>query len=203
MRNIEIGMPVGSAKSQRKHIEHELIAIEHFFYYNQELFRYYRSGSTERDREYFLRNSNSDFTVDAHFLLINKDFTTLYSTKVGAIIASERLKNYLNTMLAQIDHPEQTLSMKDFRPLRWTDSKTNLIELIYALNASGCFNNGKAELREITEYFQTTFAVELGNTSRTFQEILRRKTGQTNFIDLLKNKLQQYIDKIDQRYFSK
>jgi len=41
--------------------------------------------------------------------------------------------------------------------------------------------------------------IELENTSRTFQEILFRKTGYTNFLDKLKAKLLECIEKIEER----
>jgi hypothetical protein len=81
--------------------------------------------------------------------------------------------------------------------MTWTDSKTSLIELAYALHATGSFNNGKAGLKQVTDYLQTPFHVDLGNTSRTFQEILARKRGYTNFLDRLRYRLLQRIESSD------
>jgi hypothetical protein len=84
--------------------------------------------------------------------------------------------------------------------LKWTDSKTGLIELMYALRQKGCFNHGQAEIKEIAEFFEQTLDIDLGNYYRTFQEIRIRKSGRTNFLDQLKTVLIQYMDDVDLNY---
>ena len=84
--------------------------------------------------------------------------------------------------------------------VQWTHSKTDLIELIYALHASGAFNKGKATIREITLFFEEAFSLKLGNTSMTFQEILRRKDS-TAFLEKLKDKLELHITRLDEKNF--
>lgn len=73
--------------------------------------------------------------------------------------------------------------------LYWTESKTALIELVYALHAQGAVDNGKADIKDIAAVFEHLFGVELGDYYRTFLEIRVRKTGRTKFIDSLRNSL--------------
>jgi hypothetical protein len=82
--------------------------------------------------------------------------------------------------------------------LIWTLSKTDLIELIYALHSSGAFNKGTATIAQITRFFEHVLQIQLGNTSMVFQEILRRKDS-TAFVDRLKKKLEEHIERIDER----
>ena len=82
--------------------------------------------------------------------------------------------------------------------LQWTASKTSLIELIYALYAAGVFNKGKSTIKDITVFFENVLAIQLGNTSLRFQEILRRKES-TAFLTELKHKLELYIERIDEK----
>jgi hypothetical protein len=84
--------------------------------------------------------------------------------------------------------------------LRWTDAKQGLIELIYALKEKGAFNDGKADLYKITGYFEEVFSIKLGNISSNFQKVLSRKTGYTNYIDKLKDKLLGRIDDIEDKH---
>jgi hypothetical protein len=47
--------------------------------------------------------------------------------------------------------------------LTWTGNKTDLIELIYALDMEGSFNDGKVPLTQIAAYFERVFNIDLGN----------------------------------------
>jgi len=88
----------------------------------------------------------------------------------------------------------------DYEPpiLNWTLSKTDLIELVYALHSGGAFNKGTASIAEIARFFEHVLHIQLGNTSMTFQEILRRKDS-TAFLERLKEKLEEHINRIDEK----
>ena len=91
---------------------------------------------------------------------------------------------------------EETQQAVSREKLVWTFPKIALIELIYAFKAAGTFNNGSADLKRIIRYFERIFSVDLGNYSRSYQEIVTRKTGFTIFLDLLKEKMRIGIDRI-------
>lgn len=82
--------------------------------------------------------------------------------------------------------------------LNWTLSKTDLIELVYALHSGGAFNKGTATIADIARFFEQVLHIQLGNTSMTFQEILRRKDS-TAFLERLKEKLNEHITNIEER----
>ena len=69
--------------------------------------------------------------------------------------------------------------------LKWTAKKTDLIELLYALAAAGCFNFGKASLNLIATNFEKVFNCDLSHFSRDFNE-MRIRNDKTPFIDKLK-----------------
>ena len=73
--------------------------------------------------------------------------------------------------------------------LFWTDNKTDLIELIYALHSSGAINSGTVDIKELASSFEQMFNIELGDYYRTFLEIKSRKINQTKFIDKIKDSL--------------
>ena len=58
----------------------------------------------------------------------------------------------------------------------------------------------KAQLpsQKIARFFEQVLHIQLGNTSMTFQEILRRKES-TAFLERLKEKLDDHIERIDER----
>ena len=81
--------------------------------------------------------------------------------------------------------PEKLLNSN----LNWTGSKTNLIELVYALQSSGSINSGTADIKEIALMLERVFNIDLGNYYQTFTEIRSRKSNPTKFIDNLKESL--------------
>jgi hypothetical protein len=77
--------------------------------------------------------------------------------------------------------------------LQWTAKKTDLIELLYALGAAGCFNSGNISLNQIAAYFEEMFNTDLSHFPRDFYE-MRIRLDQTPFIDKLKKLLKQRMD---------
>jgi hypothetical protein len=74
--------------------------------------------------------------------------------------------------------------------LKWTAKKTDLIELLYALEAAGCFNSGRASLNQIAVYFENVFNTDLSHFPRDFYE-MRIRLDQMPFIDKLRSLLKQ------------
>lgn len=81
--------------------------------------------------------------------------------------------------------------------ISWTGSKVGLVELIYALHAEGVFNNGQASIKDITQLFETTFAIELVNAPGTFFEIRERKSDPVRFIDGLRSGLLKRMEELE------
>lgn len=100
------------------------------------------------------------------------------------------VKEHLITLLQKLDADvTDTLSS-----LKWTGTKSALIELIYALQSVDAVNNGKADIKQIADSFEHLFNISLGNYYRQFQEIRLRKNGKTNFLDDMREKLIQRLD---------
>lgn len=83
--------------------------------------------------------------------------------------------------------------------LQWTAPKTALIELIYGLQAAGACNNGAADIKQITSFFESVFGLELGNVYNVFQEMRLRKKNRTVFLDNLRDRVVQRMDEADER----
>ena len=83
-------------------------------------------------------------------------------------------------------------------PLKWTDNKNALIELIYGLHTQGVFNNGKTEIKDIAKYFEKMFGIELGDYYRSYLELRTRKISKTKFIDTLRDNLNQRMCALDE-----
>lgn len=193
--NIESDRPMGSKKVRRRYFHNELRRIDNYFYHNLELYKYYRSGKTHLDKEFFTRGQAfKENMIDIVTPIIDREFCTLYSVKIAILIAFEQVKEYLQNSMLEIATPASPSFPIQTEPVTWTDSKTGLIELAYALQAAGSLNNGKATLKQTMDFLQSAFHIELGNASRTFQTILTRKKGDTAFLDRLKKALLKRIE---------
>lgn len=81
----------------------------------------------------------------------------------------------------------------------WTSSKTSLIELIYALYSQGVFDNGNKDIKQIAEYFEKVFNINLGDFYHTYMELKSRKINRTKFIDTLRESLMRKMEEQDER----
>ena len=88
--------------------------------------------------------------------------------------------------------------MKKPSNLFWTGSKTELIELIYALQSSGAINSGTANIKELASLFEQVFNIDLGNYYHTFIEIRARKCSKTKFLDALIEVLRKRLEESDE-----
>lgn len=69
---------------------------------------------------------------------------------------------------------------KATKNLKWTCSKVALIELIYARHYQGVFDNGNYDIREVAQYFESAFGIDLGNFYQTYLELRNRKMNRLN-----------------------
>lgn len=109
-----------------------------------DFYRYHRSGRTDKDNEYYMLGKiNYHNGLSSIVFEIDSTFSTYYDYKVAKIIANELLYHYLLSK-ADADHNNhQSLqNSESAKDLLWTDSKNSLIELIYALHASGAIYHG-------------------------------------------------------------
>jgi hypothetical protein len=195
--NIESKRPNGSDKSQRKYLLNELDKLENFFSENLEFYQYVRNNMTYLDDKYFVRGKlDIRLFMDTFIYDADPDFSTSHDYKVSKIIANDLLNIYLNTELAVMERKDYT-SNKNFiiskGKYTWTDSKSALTEFVYAVHASKCINNGNIEIKEIADFLQSLFRIDLGDYYRDYLQIKNRQ-NQTKFIDSLKAALIQRIN---------
>ncbi|WP_431217556.1 RteC domain-containing protein [Puia sp. P3] len=121
------------------------------------------------------------------------------SGTVAWLLSLDLMQDYLLRAEEELTRPHDP-KQRNIAKLTWTDSKSALIELAYAIQSAGSLNDRKASLREIIEGLQAAFNIDLGHYPRVFQEILSRKTGYTTYIDRLREKLLLRIKIIEEKY---
>lgn len=202
--NIESRRPLGSFDVQINYIQYELEKLTFFFNSHLEFYQYYRMNSSYLDDKYFIRGKEDiHLYQDSLMFYVDPDFSTSHDYMVAQIIANDRLEVYFNKELELLSIKDTTYSwsqqignINNNSLHQWTDSKTALIELIYALYSIGSINNGRCEIKELTAFFEQIFNVRLTDIYRTFLEIKGRSVP-TKYIDNLKAAL---IRKMEEDY---
>lgn len=92
--------------------------------------------------------------------------------------------------------PKQSRANK---AIKWTKSKTDLVELAYAAIANESFNNGNIEVKELINYFSEAFEVPMDNYYETYVQIRRRKGSRTSFLDDMIKNLIVKMDETDNK----
>ncbi|WP_313608309.1 RteC domain-containing protein, partial [Dysgonomonas sp.] len=109
---------------------------------------------------------------------------------------------YINNKLLHIGNVESNIQETPNFPktrLTWTAKKAELVEQIYAWDSAGCFNNGNTNIKELAEYIETVFNINLGDFYHTFLEIRERKGSRTLFLDKLIKLLEERMDGLDNK----
>ncbi|HQD11053.1 MAG TPA: RteC domain-containing protein [Flavihumibacter sp.] len=138
--------------------------------------------------------------LDTFYFETDHRFCTSHDYKVAKIIANDLIQVYIEDLLASLDTKEASItSVTPSLKLHWSENKTSLIELIYALYSQNVFDNGKADIKTIAAYFENVFNIELGDYYRTYLELRTRKTSRTKFIDILKVSLEKRMDEVEDK----
>jgi len=197
--NILSKRPPGNGETLLNYYERNLKDITCFFNANLEFYQYCRLNSKYNDALYFVRQKKGLLHL-TDFNMFNFDlgFSSSHDHLVAQIMANDHLeaflKNEIDSILnkSQFPHVEH-MGNSNKQVLQWTDSKLALTELIYALHATGCLNNGNCDIRELTAIFEQTFNIQINDIYRGFQDVKSRNTP-IKFIDSLKASLQKKID---------
>lgn len=199
--NIEINRPLGPQKTIHKYYKAELLKLKVFFDENQEFYRYYRTGNNCLDNKYFIRAKyDLKLMLDSFYFHADHRFATSHDYRVARILANDEIKVFLEEQISKLGR--KIIKTHSPSPLpkgpKWTASKVELIELIYALHTEGVFNNGATGLKEVTTFFESALHIDLGQFNRVFLEIRNRKSDRTKFLNTLKNKLIIRMDDADE-----
>ncbi|AFL82954.1 RteC protein [Belliella baltica DSM 15883] len=197
---IETTCPVSNGKMYYNYFSGQLANLkreytEHLC--NSDFYRYYRSGRTDRDDTYFKRgNINYHDGLNSIVFEIDPEFSTFFDYKTARIISNELLYTYLLTKINPDENPDVILQKPESsKDIFWTDTKNAIIELIYALYASGVISHGKIGIRKISLMFQILFRIPLGDLHHAFHRMKTRSGSRTSFLDQLKFSLEEYMDK--------
>ncbi|WP_457617578.1 RteC domain-containing protein [Lutibacter sp.] len=192
--------PTVDNNKQRNFIKNKLHKIDVEKAKNLDFIKYYRLNENKLDYIYFLRGNNQlDLFFNSNYHLEDPEFSTSHDHLVSQIITQDLLTKFYAKQLNTLTINESNVIVEEVKPtilrdLSWTASKTDLVELIYALNSSGAIKNGQAEIKKLSKICKELFDIDLGNIYKTFSEIKLREKDSTKFLDHLKLSLTKKIN---------
>lgn len=178
-------------KMHRKFLMGRLKKLELYFKENAEFYDYNLRGLTHLDREYFTRQQSIyKMHYDSLAAIADTHFSTSYDMVLAKIIGYNRTITFLQQELQNDNYLSgNNRKLPKSQNLNWTGSKADLVELIYALQASGMVNNGSVAIKELALGIEHLFSIDLGDYYRIFLEIRSRKSNPSKLLDTLKTSL--------------
>lgn len=169
-----------------------LARLHRFTEYNLDFYKYYRGNLTYYDSLYFLRGKlDLKLVASSTASQFDSKFATNHDFTVAKIMANDMLQLFLTEQIEKVKG-HAIIPQNSIPGIPWTETKTALIELIYALHFSGSIANGEMEIKEIVQIFEKMFEVELGDVYRTFTDI-KLRTNPTKYLDSLKSCLTERL----------
>ena len=174
--NLEASLPP-SKKNKRKHYEELLSRIHQYVLSNKEFYQYYRSRTTIKDEDFFVRRSYKDIVRD-DCCLINFDskLCTSHDFNVATIIANDMFTSHLENKLDELDGNFTTKYIPTNNKITWTGTKIEITELIYGLYYKKMLNGGNIDIKEIARGFSIAFNIDIDEKTlyRCLQDIKKR-----------------------------
>lgn len=193
---IEASKPYADPQALQSYYENERSNLLYFYNEQREFISYYRRKSTYLDKKYFVRfKFDFKLKLSPELYSYDEEFSTSHDYMVSQILANDLLDHYLSNKINSKEVRENSIA--HIRNLEWTAPKVALIELLYALHQTKCFNGGHSDLAEIFRWAENSLHINLGNYHKTLGEIRLRKTERTKFLSLLQKNLDQYLDNLD------
>lgn len=193
---IEASKPYADPHALKLYYENERSNLLYFYNEQKEFISYYRRKSTYLDKKYFVRfKFDFKLKLSPELYSYDEEFSTSHDHIVSQILANDLLDHYLTSKINAGQSEEKSISQ--IKNLEWTAPKVALIELLYALHQTRCFNGGHSDLAELFRWAENSLHINLGNYHKILGEIRLRKTDRTKFLLLLRNNLERYLDDMD------
>tara|TARA_R100000789_G_scaffold93505_1_gene92710 strand:+ start:56 stop:898 length:843 start_codon:yes stop_codon:yes gene_type:complete len=193
----QISKPNTINSLSKNYLKNQLKKLESKKRKNLTFYKYYKQDNRFLDHVYFLReNKQLDlFSADLS-IHIDSEFYTSHDTLAAEVITYDLLTNFYKTEINKLKEvaSSKTKNIKSKSPLSWTASKTDLIELIYALKISGAVNTGHINTKELVTIFSSLFNIDVSNYYKTYSEIKNRNTERSKFLNRL---LQDFEAKLE------
>ncbi|RWU08158.1 RteC domain-containing protein [Pedobacter chitinilyticus] len=192
--------PIGDKKDIVRYLQRAIANNNDFINRHGLLYSYYLLGHTAEDDRLFVRNGLPASLYPVYTAAHDTSFSSQSSELLSQLLAYEKVNDHLVREIEYIEtgiRPQVAQQNQAIEDMVWTDKISNLIELAYALHASGAINQGKCQVRQIVTALEFMFKVNTGNFYRAFQNIRLRKKNRTSFLDSARERLIRHMDDTD------
>lgn len=180
---------------QEQFIKQNQKSYNRFFLRNIDFGQYIEMGSTHFDEHYFTRKFNEKLPLTiTKFFNQDIEFTTPKDTLLAEFKAYNLMIRYLKNKLVLLKNENRDMMNHQKFKLHFKGAKTDIVELVYALIASGKI---EGDIKELISAFEFILGIELGDFYRIFISIRGRTIDPTKFIDTLKMALLKRIEEAD------
>ena len=189
LSEIETGKMVMSEDEVNDLVEKKQRMFRHIMRESLDFVKYYRAGMSHFDALYFIRGAElGSFTRHNTNQLLDPEFNTSHDLIAANIMAFDLYQRHF------VPKPELQPQFGPPQPkLKWTATKLDLVELVYALHSSGAINFGDADLKDICTALESVFQINIGDLYRAFHDISNRKKEQIKFVSRLEGDLERKI----------
>lgn len=163
------------------------------------LIEYYDEGSTLNDLTWFtVSHLQLNHSSVGWSSVLNEKYSTNMNVKVAKMRYYQKLIDFYQRKI-RIKSAlifENTKYIKNQSQLKWTGTKSEFTELVYALSKSKVINHGQAKLSEISNQMSSVFQTATDiNIYSVFDEIKKRKKEPTKFLNEMQKSLNDEINK--------
>lgn len=186
---IEMEKPLGSIEDKKDQLKIELGRISQYYKAHSFFILYMRTEKIEFDENFFIRKKAKQMLLkECYSSEFNFQYGTVFDFRIGVMYAHELLEKYIQAELVSLDNTNEVTSKiknthYENQNMQWTDTQSSLSELVYALHASKVFNNGQADIKDITKCLEIAFNTNITNVYRTFTDIKKRKGKEFKFLE--------------------
>jgi hypothetical protein len=175
-----------SRESHRDYLQKQLDKVMSYMDDHHVKVQYYRCGFKHLDEQYFLRkNEEIPLELKDSRQLLDEEFFTWHDHTFSMIMANEMLIEHIAREIEKIDDPEGNKQVLSKSPLRWTDNKIDLYEIIYALYYAGSVNHGKATITDLADAFEKMFNIEIKRDIYHSPKEMIQRTASAKFLSRL------------------
>ena len=186
--HIESSLISKSKKKKLKILQAHINRLDLISGHHQSFITYISEESTHFDEAYFLSTSRDAVRNEGSFDR-DPEFSTFHSYLLGHILSILQTLCYIDQKLQQLRHGYQCVPTID--STKWTASKTDFVELVYAIHSSGAVDIEISKLFTLLSQVIDTGPLDQYNK---WNNIKNRANNQPRFLPKILQSLQSKID---------
>lgn len=182
--------PRGSTKLKDKYINQCLEEASSYMQKHCEFRNYINMKSVHLDEVYFTKREYCPKLHGSFEYPLEPDFSSPADPTYSCLLAADRFMQFLKNEVFSLKNPTLDPSWDYKKTLDWHGSKTDMVELVYALHASGRL---KGDLKHTFSVVEKAFNLDVGNYYRLYTDIKLKKNPHS-LLDDLKESLSEKVN---------